>query len=753
MKKTTQDQAIVFSGETGSGKSESRRLAIKTILEVSVSSPGKKGSKLTSQVPAADFVLKSFGNARTPFNPNTSRFEKYSELQFSDRGQLTGLEYYLEKNRVAGAPSGEQNFHIFYYLVAGASAEERAHLHLDDKTQYRYLGQWPGATAPRGGTAMDDGVADLQFLDRGRLTGAKTLEYYLEKNRVAGAPSGEHNFHIFFYLVAGISAEERAHLHLDNKTQYRYLGQRPGATAPRGGTARDNDSLRFEQLKVALKTIGFSKHHVAQTCQLLAAILHLGNLKFTVDRHRNEACLSYKPKLVKKKMCTGFLDPDSASDNRDELTKSLYFLLFVWLNKHNQCLCKDDFSNHSSFKTGSIDRSGYPTFTVHHFNGPVTYSSENFLERNQHELNSDFVSLLRGGAGDAGAVGVGELSFCIRGEHDAAGVLGEVWGGDGRSWGYGRDGEGEGIGEGIAGKDSVWVGEHGYHTWKPTGLPLASGLPPLRRPTLFAEAGLSPRALAEPYAPYHSPGLDAAGGDDPWAASYGDAFSTSSQQLPLVSNASPFIRADHQCDDSASNFGLESYAPSRNMFHNAEKAGLANEQAFPGEVQEGETTEVVKESSAHHCWVALCWILTWWLPNPCLTYIGRMKRLDIQQVWREKLALNIMIWFACACAIFVIAVLGLLICPTQHVYSTTELTGHSFQNIESSGSLSAPNGEVSPDSASGDREFMHPVVIDIFRFNSDGGDITKQLNNLNIGSTILAHQKTSPEHLHHQESQ
>ncbi|KAK1216517.1 hypothetical protein PQX77_020876 [Marasmius sp. AFHP31] len=50
--------------------------------------------------------------------------------------------------------------------------------------------------------------------------------------------------------------------------------------------------------------------------------------------------------------------------------------------------------------------------------------------------------------------------------------------------------------------------------------------------------------------------------------------------------------------------------------------------------------------------------------------------------------------------------------------------------VRSSGSLSEPNGEVSPGDASGDREFIHPAVIDIFRFNSDGGDITKQLNNL-----------------------
>ena len=52
--------------------------------------------------------------------------------------------------------------------------------------------------------------------------------------------------------------------------------------------------------------------------------------------------------------------------------------------------------NHSSFKTGTIDRSGFPTFTVSHFNGPVTYSS-GFLDRNLDAINPDFVSLLRGG--------------------------------------------------------------------------------------------------------------------------------------------------------------------------------------------------------------------------------------------------------------------------------------------------------------------------------------------------------------------
>ena len=70
-----------------------------------------------------------------------------------------------------------------------------------------------------------------------------------------------------------------------------------------------------------------------------------------------------------------------------------------------------------SFKVGDIDHSGYPTFTVNHFNGPVTHSSEGFLDRNLDSLNPDFVSLLRGsvvGAADS-AEGAGSINPFIKG--------------------------------------------------------------------------------------------------------------------------------------------------------------------------------------------------------------------------------------------------------------------------------------------------------------------------------------------------
>ncbi|KAG2137090.1 hypothetical protein DEU56DRAFT_736929, partial [Suillus clintonianus] len=52
--------------------------------------------------------------------------------------------------------------------------------------------------------------------------------------------------------------------------------------------------------------------------------------------------------------------------------------------------------NHSSFKVGVIDPSGFPTFTVNHFSGPVACSAEGFLDHNFDAPNFYFVSLFGG---------------------------------------------------------------------------------------------------------------------------------------------------------------------------------------------------------------------------------------------------------------------------------------------------------------------------------------------------------------------
>ncbi|KAI5980700.1 hypothetical protein EDD15DRAFT_2381475 [Pisolithus albus] len=88
----------------------------------------------------------------------------------------------------------------------------------------------------------------------------------LERNSAA-VPSGKRNFHIFYYLITGTSPE-------------RSTGTCPNAV-------RADDAHRFEQLKVALKTVSLSKRGIIQACQLVAAILHVGTLELTIDRSRD----------------------------------------------------------------------------------------------------------------------------------------------------------------------------------------------------------------------------------------------------------------------------------------------------------------------------------------------------------------------------------------------------------------------------------------------------------------------------------
>jgi myosin heavy subunit len=90
-------------------------------------------------------ILETFGNALTVMNDNSSRFGKYLELIFSHRGHILGAtfkDYLLEKPRVVTHSSSERNFHIFYMLFAGLSAEEKKTLSLTDPTSHRWVGSF-----------------------------------------------------------------------------------------------------------------------------------------------------------------------------------------------------------------------------------------------------------------------------------------------------------------------------------------------------------------------------------------------------------------------------------------------------------------------------------------------------------------------------------------------------------------------------------------------------------------------------------
>ena len=229
------------------------------------------------------------------------------------------------------------------------------------------------------------------------LIGSKLLDHRLERSRVAAVPTGERNFHVLYYLLAGTSSAEKAHLGLDSpgstitngdsmsgagrrssgtigQKRWRYLGH------PTQLKVGINDTEGFQHFKTALRKLEFPRGEIAEICQILASILHIGQLEFstsqsttpqaddsggysheggeTVTTVKNkdvlaivaaflglstqdlETSLGYKTKTIHRERVTVMLDPKGARDNADELARTLYSLLVAYVMEQiNQRTC------------------------------------------------------------------------------------------------------------------------------------------------------------------------------------------------------------------------------------------------------------------------------------------------------------------------------------------------------------------------------------------------------------------------------
>eukprot|EP00069_Balaena_mysticetus_P004277 bmy_17326T0 len=89
-------------------------------------------------------IMEAFGNAKTVYNNNSSRFGKFVQLNICQKGNIQGgriVDYLLEKNRVVRQNPRERNYHIFYALLAGLEHEEKEEFYLSVPENYHYLNQ------------------------------------------------------------------------------------------------------------------------------------------------------------------------------------------------------------------------------------------------------------------------------------------------------------------------------------------------------------------------------------------------------------------------------------------------------------------------------------------------------------------------------------------------------------------------------------------------------------------------------------
>ncbi|XP_054544539.1 unconventional myosin-IXa isoform X2 [Talpa occidentalis] len=342
------NQCIVISGESGSGKTQSTNFLIHHLTALS-----QKGfaSGVEQIILGAGPVLEAFGNAKTAHNNNSSRFGKFIQVNYQETGTVLGAyveKYLLEKSRLVYQEHNERNYHVFYYLLAGASEEERLAFHLKQPEEYHYLNQITKRPLRQ---SWDDYCYDSEPQD--------------------------------CFMVEG---EDLRH--------------------------------DFERLQLAMEMVGFLPRTRRQIFSLLSAILHLGNICYKKKTYRDdsidicnpevlpvvsellevkeemlfEALVTRKTVTVGEKLVLPYKLAEAVTV-RNSMAKSLYSALFDWIVfriNHALLNSKDLEQNTKTLSIGVLDIFGFEDYE----NNSFEQFCINFAnERLQHYFNQHIFKL------------------------------------------------------------------------------------------------------------------------------------------------------------------------------------------------------------------------------------------------------------------------------------------------------------------------------------------------------------------------
>ncbi|KAK9481064.1 P-loop containing nucleoside triphosphate hydrolase protein [Lipomyces japonicus] len=246
---------------------------------------------------------------------------------------------------------------------------------------------------------------EILFNDTPDIVGAKIRTYLLERSRLVFQPPTERNYHIFYQLCAGATEEEREALGLLAVEEFNYLNQ--------GGEpviVNVNDREEFLSTKKALTTIGISDDTQSGIFEVLAGLLHLGNVVITAGRNdanlaSNEPSLERACKLLgidpvmfakwttKKQITTrsekivSNLNFKQATVVRDSVSKYIYSALFDWLvSITNNSLASPEVERSATQFIGVLDIYGFEYFKKNSFEQfCINYANEKLQQEfNQH---------------------------------------------------------------------------------------------------------------------------------------------------------------------------------------------------------------------------------------------------------------------------------------------------------------------------------------------------------------------------------
>ncbi|XP_016385335.1 unconventional myosin-X-like isoform X1 [Sinocyclocheilus rhinocerous] len=316
--KRSSNQCVLISGESGAGKTESTKMILRFLSamsqqSVTLSTANRASSHVEEAILESSPIMEAFGNARTVHNNNSSRFGKFIQLHFSQHGNIQGgriTDYLLEKNRVVRQNPGERNYHIFYALLAGTSAEQRESFSLSPPEGFHYLGQ--------SGCVKDKAI---------------------------------------------------------------------------------NDTETFQEVLNALRTMQFGEENIKEVLRLLSGILHVGNIEFLtaggaqvcsksalskaadllgLDCAQLAEVLTHRSMILRGEEISTPLTVEQAVDSRDSMAMALYSQCFTWIIRklNSRINGNEDFRS-----IGILDIFGFENFEVNRFEQfNINYANEKLQE-------------------------------------------------------------------------------------------------------------------------------------------------------------------------------------------------------------------------------------------------------------------------------------------------------------------------------------------------------------------------------------
>ncbi|KAH7887285.1 glycosyltransferase family 2 protein [Phlebopus sp. FC_14] len=195
---------------------------------------------------------------------------------------------------------------------------------------------------------------ELHFNDRGRIESAKILAFALDKSRLTRLSHEERTFHIFYQLLAGAAPQERDHFNLEDPSDYALLASSGCYRLPSGPFS--DDAIAMEEVRAAMRTLGFKPKHLSSIFTLVIAILLLSNVQFTEADAKDVSAsvanmpvleqaarllgiapedlaqtLTNKTNYVRKELYTVLLNVEQSMAQRDQFMRDLYSILFAYV--------------------------------------------------------------------------------------------------------------------------------------------------------------------------------------------------------------------------------------------------------------------------------------------------------------------------------------------------------------------------------------------------------------------------------------